>query len=494
MNTKDRRVIVVSNRLPVVVTQDNQGHRRIERGSGGLVSALCPVLRKSSGMWFGWPGIESDPEIEQLISAHSDECAHKLKPVDLTAKDIELYYNGFSNEILWPLFHDFIWLCNFDPDYWPAYESVNDKFANAVAEHLQPGDVVWVHDYHLLLVGAGLRQREVRNKVGFFLHIPFPSFDGFNKIPWRIELLDGLLQYDVVGLQTDRDVQNFVRCVRALVPSSRVHKSGRNVKIRMLNREVLVGAFPISVDYDGFITRSRTDEVTTQVNLVQNHTGTLQLVLGIDRLDYTKGIPRRLEAFAEALTLYPELRRRIIFLQVIIPSRTDVSRYQSLKEEIERLVGRINGQFTQPGWIPIEYMYRHLCDTELLAYYRSADIALITPLKDGMNLVAKEYCVCNRDRSGVLILSEFAGAAAQLSRDAILVNPFDKKTVAKAIHHAFNMSAEERSVRMHNLRDSIRHNDVFRWVESFMKSFESHGMPDMERQGETSVPRTPITL
>jgi trehalose 6-phosphate synthase/phosphatase len=478
MMTKDnQRIIVVSNRLPVVVKQDSEGHRKIERSSGGLVTALCPVLREREGMWFGWTGGESDPELRRLLDAYSDECGHELEVVDLTPAEINLYYIGFSNEILWPLFHDFIWICNFDPDYWPAYEAVNAKFSQAVAEHLRPGDTVWVHDYHLLLVGASLRQLNVHHKAGFFLHIPFPSVDGFMKIPWREDLLDGLLKYDAIGFQTDRDLQNFIGCVRTLVPAAEVHKDGTYLRLRVFERQVSVGAFPISIDYRGFVNRSREEDVVRQAKRIRGYVGEQQLMLGIDRLDYTKGIPRRLRAFEEALAAYPELRRRITFLQVIVPSRTDVTRYQTLKEDIERLVGEINGRFTQPGWIPVQYMYRHLCETELLAYYRCADIALITPLKDGMNLVAKEFCACNATGNGVLILSEFAGAAAELSGDALIVNPFDKKMVAAAIHHAFNMDHSERSHRISRLRQSVRKHDVFHWADAFMKALERNDAP-----------------
>lgn len=479
MSADRQRLIVVSNRLPIIVSRDSEGRIHVERGSGGLVTALCPALRKRSGAWFGWAGGESDPELQQYIHSYRDECAHELQAVQLTAAETDLYYNGFANEILWPLFHDFIWLCNFDPDYWPAYQSVNMKFADSVAEHLQADDFIWVHDYHLTLVAAGLRQKGIRHRVGFFLHIPFPSIDGYMKLPWRVDLLDGLLQYDAIGFQTERDTQNFIRCVKTLVPSSRMRKSGKHIRIQFLNRDILVGTFPISIDYNGFVRRSRESDVKRQADHIREHIGEQQLVLGLDRLDYTKGIPRRLAAFAEALTAYPELRRRITFLQVIVPSRTDVARYQTLKEEIERLVGEINGRFTQPGWIPVQYMYRHLCETELLAYYRCADIALITPLKDGMNLVAKEYVTCNHDGNGVLILSEFAGAARQMLNGALIVNPFDKKMVAAAIHHAFNMDLNERLRQMDILRQSVHSNDVFKWVDSFLAALTS---PDSHRK------------
>ncbi|MBI5060593.1 trehalose-6-phosphate synthase [candidate division KSB1 bacterium] len=472
------RLFIVSNRLPVVVNRDGSGRVNVERGAGGLVTALRPVIRRHPSVWFGWPGCEGDGEVREVVRQHGVDAGYDLHSIDLTPTEVNLYYNGFSNEVLWPLFHDFIWLCNFDPDYWPAYESVNAKFAAAVAAQIQPDDVVWVHDYQLLLVGAKLRELEIPHRVGFFLHIPFPSVDGFSKIPWRAELLAGLLRFDLIGFQTDHDVRNFVRCVQTLIPAAKVHKAGRRIRLNILQRNVIVGAFPISIDYDRFAKRSRDDDVVQQAAVIRHHLGDQQLVLGIDRLDYTKGIPRRLKAFAEVLTAYPELRRRITLLQVIVPSRTDVLRYQALKEDIERLIGEINGRFTQPGWIPIQYMYRTLCETELLAYFHSADIALITPLKDGMNLVAKEYCVANAAGTGVLILSEFAGAAAQLSTEAVIVNPFDKKMTAAAIHHAFEMATADRVRRMQNLRRLVRRDNVFKWADDFLAELRATAARD----------------
>ncbi len=416
--------------------------------------------------------------MQRAIKSYADDGAHELRLVDLSQSEVNLYYNGFSNEILWPLFHDFIWLCNFDPDYWPAYLAVNEKFADAICHRLLPEDIIWVHDYHLLLVAAKLRERKVRNKVGFFLHIPFPSVDGFMKIPWRTELMDALLCYDLIGFQTEHDMHNFVSCAQSLITELSMQDAGKQVRLKLHDRDILVGAFSISIDYDGFTKRSRDEDVMKQAAAIRSHMGEQQLVLGIDRLDYTKGIPRRLNAFAEVLTAYPELRRRITFLQVIIPSRTDVMRYQTLKEDIERLIGEINGRFTQPGWTPIQYMHRGLCETELLAYYRTADIALITPLKDGMNLVAKEYCAANADKQGVLILSEFAGAAAQLSSDAIVVNPFDKKMTAEAIYRAFCMESHERARRMKNLRRAIHQDNVFKWADSFLAALSGSTTSD----------------
>ena len=469
------RLTVVSNRLAIVVDREETGQWSIKPGSGGLVTALGPVLRDRGGQWIGWLGTHEtdtmdETALEGLLEQGSRETGYTLKPVNLTAEEIQKYYFGFSNEILWPLFHDLPTRCNFDPTYWKVYERVNAKFAQVVAASTSQEDYVWVHDYQLIMVAHFLKTMGIVRQIGFFLHIPFPPLDGFIKLPWRFQILNALLRYDLVGFQTMRDRRNFMDCVRMLMPKTRVVGHGQIARCLTPEHEVLVGAFPISIDYKHFAETAASRDVQDQAWIVHVNLPERQLVLGIDRLDYTKGIPLRLQAFANALERYPELLGKITLIQVVVPSREEVPEYEALKREIERLVGEINGRFNQVGWSPIHYIYRSLSRVELLAYYRTCEVALITPLKDGMNLVAKEYCACSIENNGVLILSEFAGAAAQLHGGALLVNPFDIEGVADAIRRACCMDDSSRHSRMEKMRRSIQRHDIFHWVNAFLRT------------------------
>jgi trehalose 6-phosphate synthase len=470
--TNGQRLIVASNRLPVSLAQDASGKWRCQPGSGGLVSALLPILRHRGGVWIGWPGTpDFNAGAATALATAAREIGLTLRSVALTKDEVRGFYRGFSNEIVWPLFHDLEVLCNFDPSYWRVYLDVNRKFADAVAREAGERDFVWVHDYHLIQLGSELRRRGVGMRTAFFLHTPFPSLDVFAKLPWRFEILRALLDYDLVGFQTLRDRRNFVQCVKTLAEGVRVHGSGRVVAIDDGEHRVRAGSFPISIDYNSLVRRAAAPEVVAKVEELHRELPNRQRLLGIDRLDYTKGIPNRLMAFRDALRRYPELRERVTLIQVVVPSREQIPQYHDLKARIERLVGEINGEFTRPGgWVPIHYVYRHLSEADLLAYYRGAEIALVTPLKDGMNLVAKEYSACSIEEDCVLILSEFAGAAAQLQNGALLVNPYDIEGVADAIHTAYTMPMKERRDRMRRIRRSVRQHDVYEWVDSFIQA------------------------
>ncbi len=470
-----RRLAVVSNRLPIVVSRGDKGKWDISPGAGGLVTALSPVLRDRGGLWIGWPGnsseeLQSSFFLDELLSRGAAQTGYTLKPVSLTEEEVRKYYFGFSNEILWPLFHDLPTRCNFDPCYWEVYRAVNARFAEAVREHTQEEDYVWIHDYQLALVASELKRLGVERHTGFFLHIPFPPLDVFLRLPWRFQILDGLMQHDLIGFQTARDRKNFIGCVRALTRGVRVFGRGHVCKLVTPDREVRVGAFPISIDFDEFSHVASDTEVSKQARTIRANLPNRQLILGVDRLDYTKGIPNRLQALRNALERHPELRRRITLVQVVVPSRETIREYDNMKQEIERLVGEINGQYTEVGWTPVTYIFRSLNRRELAAYYRACEIAMVTPLKDGMNLVAKEYCASRTNEDGTLILSELAGAAAQLHHGALLVNPYDVEGVANAIHQAFIMDHHDRHTRMKNLRRSIRKQDIFAWVNSFLRA------------------------
>jgi trehalose 6-phosphate synthase/phosphatase len=471
MSAGRERLIVVSNRLPFSFRRGPGGRWRTEPSGGGLVTALLPVLKHRGGMWIGWPGAaDASPGPEEL-AAVGEEAGYALRPVTLTAEEVHNFYLGFSNEIIWPLFHDLQSLCNFDPAYWRTYCEVNRKYAQVVAQESAPGDFIWVHDYHLINVAQELRRAGSRSRTGFFLHIPFPSPDLYLKLPWRLSLIEALMQFDLIGFQTVRDRRNFMQCARTLIRGVEIEGRGQVALAHVNRRTVRVGSFPISIDYNAFMQQASAPEVTEKARELHAALPGRKVILGIDRLDYTKGIPLRLQAYQALLARHSELLERVSFVQVVVPSREDIPQYRELRTEIERLVGKINGSFVRPGgWVPVWYQYRSLSRAELLAYYRAADIALVTPLKDGMNLVAKEYCACSIEEDCVLVLSEFAGAASQLGRGALLVNPYDTEGVAQALHRAYHMDKEERQSRMRAMRRSIRQYDVFWWVDSFLRA------------------------
>ena len=481
---KTRRVIV-SNRLPISLVKE-RGRWRVQASAGGLVTALAPVLRNQGGVWIGWPGAMEGAAQQRVLDREMDNLGYRMVGVSLTLEELDLYYFGFSNEIIWPLFHGLQSLCNYDPRYWNAYQEVNRKFAQVITSEITRGDFLWVHDYQLMWVGCALRELGVMGPVGFFLHIPFPPMDIFHKLPWRRQILEGLLGFDLVGFQTNRHKRNFLQCVRAMIPDVTVMGQGPVSTVRFQDREIRVGYFPIGIDFESFDHLARETEMQEEAQALKFALRNRTTILGVDRLDYTKGIPYKLDAIRNALGRYPELRYNINFLQVLVPSRETIPQYEELRREIEHLVGQINGEFSEPGWVPVQYIYRSLSRRELVAYYRASEIALITPLEDGMNLVAKEYCAASHDGHGVLILSEFAGAAAQLSRDALMVNPYDREGVADAVAQAFHMQADERAGRMARLRRNVQGQDVFRWVTSFLQTGQAREPGPLRRMGEAT--------
>jgi trehalose 6-phosphate synthase/phosphatase len=464
------RLVIVSNRLPITLTRVDTGQWQVQPSTGGLVTALTPILSERGGLWICWPGTLENVGFHEIIAGAGQDLGYVLEPVSLSKEEIDQYYYGFSNEIIWPLFHDLQTRCNFDPAYWKMYQTVNNKFARVIAENARKDDYIWVHDYQLMLVAKELRSMGVENKVGFFLHTPFPPMDIFVKLPWWTQILSALLEYDVVGFQTQRDRNNFAYCIETMLKGVQVDARKQVSTMKTPKREIGIGSFPISIDFRGFARLAASPVVAQAATRLREALLNQQIVLGVDRLDYSKGIPEKLRAFRNALERFDDLRGKITLVEIAVPSRDDIPEYQTLKTEIEGLVGEINGRFSRSGWTPVHYMFRSFERTELLAYYRTADIALITSLKDGMNLVAKEYCAAKVDRSGVLVLSKFAGAATQLGRDSLLVNPYDIEGVAEAIYHAYNMDVDERRRRMHRLRRAVARRDVFWWVDSFLQA------------------------
>jgi trehalose 6-phosphate synthase len=437
------------------------------------VTALGPVLRDRGGVWIGWLGTCSDlpsdaGEFDRLLKAGTRNSGFGLRYVNLTPEEVAGYYGGFSNNVIWPLFHEFTALCNFDPEYWQIYKTVNAKFAERVAEESGSSDYIWVQDYHLLLMASQLKEMGCNRTTGFFLHIPFPPLDIFLKVPWRLQILEAMLEFDLIGFQTVRDMRNFKHCVQSMIPDAAEIGDGQVRTFRRPDREVRVGAFPISIDFQSFADMAAKQAQADQTFRGRRREDETLTILGVDRLDYTKGIPQRLRAVGLLLEKHPELRQKVVFNQILVPSRQDVDSYDQLKLEIEQLVGEINGVYSCDGWVPVHYQFRSLSREELVQTYRKAEVCLVTPLKDGMNLVAKEYCACSVDNTGVLVLSEFAGAAAELSQEALLVNPYDRNGVADALYQALTMPVEEQTSRMQRLRGIIRQNDIADWANTFL--------------------------
>jgi alpha,alpha-trehalose-phosphate synthase [UDP-forming] len=488
------RLVVVSNRLPVVLDRQD-GALTVQPGSGGLISALAPILSARGGAWVGWPATFEADGVAQALAEYSASAGYAITPVMLTEAEVQGYYYGFANEILWPLLHGFETRCNFDPHYWQAYQSANQKFADIVHQTLQPGDYVWIHDYQLMLVGEVLRQAGFKERLGFFLHIPFPAPEVFFKLPWRAQLLRGLLAFDLIGFQTLRHRRNFIHCLQQLdLPDLHISGRGDVVTVRLGGRSIRVGAFPISIDYAQINQHAANPEVTQRAEELRQRFGVEKLIMGMDRLDYTKGIPQRLEAFRLLLHRRPDLRDKVYLFQVTVPSRENVPEYERLRSEIERRVSEINGEFTSPGRrVPIQYLHQSFGRDDVYAFLRAADLALVTPLRDGMNLVAKEYCACQIKADGVLILSEFAGAAAELGRGALLINPYDVEATSAAIEQALAMPQVERRRRMRRLRAQIAENDIFHWLDEVLHAAFDRRLSDFPRLHD-HVPTVDLAL
>jgi len=461
MPQPERPIVVAANRLPVMRTDDGWS-----ASPGGLVRALLPMLRDTGGIWVGWTG-DSDDDAEPFEVEGVD-----LHPVPISAEEIELYYEGFSNDGLWPLYHDALRESTYSGEQWDAYVAVNERFASTLAGIAPPNALVWIHDYQLQLVPQMLRELRSDITIGFFLHIPFPPYELFSRLPWRTEVVNGLLGCDLVGFQRPKDAANFVAAAEELVG---VH-SDENV-IENATHRTTIGTFPISIDV-GDVEETAAGRATRQrMSQIRARLGDPEVILlGVDRLDYTKGIGLRLKAFAALLEsgeLDPE---RHVLVQVATPTREAVEHYQDERHEVERLVGAINGLYSRIGLPVVHYLYQTLSFDELIALYRAGDVMLVTPFRDGMNLVAKEYAASHIDGDGVLVLSEFAGAADELT-DAVLVNPHDDHALQQAIVTAVEMHRHERRSRMAGLRDQIRKSDVQGWADRFLSQLAAAGPP-----------------
>jgi trehalose 6-phosphate synthase len=455
MAPRRKPLVIVANRLPVVRARA-KGRQQWKRSPGGLVSALTPIVQRARGAWVGWTG-STGPAPEPFTL---DRILHL--PVPLSRAQYQSFYNGFCNETIWPLYHYAVREPEYHRHWWSPYVRVNKRFAEITAQAAAKGGAVWIHDYHLQLVPALLREIRPDLRIGFFLHIPFPPGEVFGQLPWRRQILEGLLGADVVGFQTQDGAQNFLRLAQRYA-DARVE--GGVVKIH--NRDVRVGAFPISTDFERYSKLAGQPAVIERsVELRQQVGKGRKIILGVDRLDYTKGIDVRLRAFRDLLSRREDLLQECVLVQLAVPSRERVKEYQQLRREVEELVGQINGEFGEVGMTPVQYLHRELPTDELVALYRAAEVKLVTPFADGMNLVAKEYVATRLDDTGVLILSEFAGAAHEL-KTALQVNPHDVDGLAETMDMAVSLPAREVTRRMRRMRDVVRNHTVYDWADDF---------------------------
>ena len=451
------RLLLVSNRLPVTAER-RRGKLTLKPSAGGLATGLHSVHDPGKGLWFGWSGLYDKPA--ELTPATDEWKRRGCVPVPLKRTEVRDYYEAYGNGVVWPLFHSLTDRMPLRPGPWDTYEKVNQRFADAVANELRADDVVWVHDYQLMRVPALLRAKAQNARIGFFLHIPFPAVEVFSALPGRERVLEGMLGADLVGFHTAGYMRNFAAAVERLLGLP-VHGD----RITYGGREVRLGVFPMGADISRYAdpapSRSRTPRPPID----------RRLLLGVDRLDYTKGIPRRLLAFERLLETQPDLRGRVCFLQIAVPSRTDVPAYKRFRRHIDALVGRINGAYGTSAWTPVQYVARPVSQEQLVGLYRTCDVMVVTPLRDGMNLVAKEFVASRVDEDGALVLSEFAGAADEMP-EALLVNPYDLDRVAEAMHDALLMSPDERRARMRSMRRRVIHHDATHWAKSFLAALE----------------------
>lgn len=467
------RLIVVSNRIPGKAP-----------AAGGLAVALKKTLSNRDGFWFGWSG---------GFSEHPDRHARfetidgmRVGSIDLTRSDHQSYYAGFSNSILWPSFHLRLDLTDIQSHWYEGYRGVNAKFADAIAEHVKPDDIIWVHDYHLIPLATELRRRNIRNKIGFYLHIPFPTPDALNAIPHHEELLNDLLAYDLVGMQAQRDVAAF----NEFLAHEEMYRQAGGTPVELDISDTIIEAFPIGSDPDAFARLSVSPNAQKMYKKVERAMNGRAMILGVDRLDYSKGLPQRVQAYEKLLENNANLRRAVHMIQIAPPSRDTIKEYQVISDELDTTVGRLTGRFAEPDWLPITYVKRTYAQASLAGLYRLARVGLVTPLRDGMNLVAHEY-VGSQDpeNPGVLVLSRFAGAA-EIFHDALIINPFDTDETAEALRHALAMPLDERKERWRNLMHAARTHSVDNWADSYLNALagqpaatESEDTPDGDSDG-----------
>ena len=481
------KTIIVSNRLPLQIKLNDE-QLEVVPSVGGLATGLKSVHAEGNGIWIGWSGL-TEEELTDSLKGQVKQAVKKeqCEAVSLTQDDIDNYYLGFSNKTLWPLFHYFMEYTEFEHDQWQAYKHVNEKFAEVVLEHIEDGDTVWVHDYQLLLLPKLIKDKKPDTSIGFFLHIPFPSYEIFRTFPWREEVLDGMLGADLLGFHTYDYERHFLSSVKRIM---RLEVNFN--EISMADRTIKVDSFPMGIDYDKFhnaalahLNQDDSQKSELQKRLddhIQADSDT-KLILSIDRMDYTKGIPNRIRAFEYFLNKYPQFKEKVRLIMLAVPSRSNVPQYKKLKRDTDELVGRINGQFATVSWTPIWYYYRSMPFENLIDLYTSSHVALITPIRDGMNLVAKEYVATRTNGNGVLVLSEMAGASKEMN-EALLINPNNFEQIADTLKSALEMPETEQARRLKILQKRLKRYSVEKWADEFMMSLHS-----TKKYRETSITR-----
>jgi trehalose 6-phosphate synthase/phosphatase len=456
-------LVVLANRAPIRIVRDLSGER-IEPTVGGVGSTFQRLLEEHGGTWIAWPGGRT---LQKRVAMPPHSPAFDLVFVDLSERDVSQYYYGMCNQGLWPLMHYMTPICHFNRAQWNIYQRVNMNFASIAASEASSSSVVWVQDFHLAITPMMIRARRPELPIGLFWHVPFPPQEVFRVFPWRRELLAGMMGSDLIGFHTQSYASHFqTACERILGAevdrdNNEIHFGGRTVK---------VGAFPLGISFEyfeGLAANARVRERALRLrrSVGENH----KIVLGVDRLDYTKGLLQRILGFERFLERNPAAHRNVTLMLIAVPSRTKIREYSDLKRQVDEQIGRIIGRFSAEGWVPIRYLYTQFETEDLVPYYVASDVALLTPLRDGMNLVAKEYCASHPGDDGILILSEFAGAAEEMT-EALLVNPYDIDQIASRIEEALEMPADQRTARMSALREKLRENDLERWSSSFLSA------------------------
>lgn len=487
------KTIIVSNRLPLQISVENNDVK-VSPSVGGLATGMKSVHQEGDSLWIGWSGL-TEEEVNPEIQSQIDQAAknEKCLAINLTEKELNDYYYGFSNRTIWPLFHYFMEYTKFDEEEWMGYKKVNEKFAEKILENLEDGDTVWVHDYQLLLVPGIVKKNKPKVTIGFFLHIPFPSYEVFRTLPWRESLLEGMLGADLLGFHTYDYERHFLSSVSRILR----YETQFN-EITLKNRLVKVDSFPMGIDYEKFEQAAlehyeKTQEQKSELQVRLDHhletTPGSKMILSIDRLDYTKGIANRIRAFEHFLEKYPEFKEKVRLIMLAVPSRSNVPQYQKLKREIDELVGRINGKFSTVSWTPIWYFFRSMPFDNLIDLYTSCDIALLTPRRDGMNLVAKEYVATRTDLSGVLILSEMAGAAHEMN-EALIINPNNYDQIADALKQAYEMPLMEQKSRNRTIQKRLKRYGIKKWSSEFIKALEATKVNHISKKAKQLDERT----
>lgn len=455
------KLLIVSNRLPITVVK-RAGNLKFQSSVGGLATGLDSFHKLYQSLWVGWPGIGLERIKEERRSIEKKLKDKNCHPIFLSHHDVENYYHGFCNKTIWPLFHYFTQHTKYGKNLWESYKRVNEQFCRVITKIAKPDDKIWIHDYQLMLLPKLLRKRKPDATIGFFLHIPFPSSEVFRLLPCRKEIIEGILGADLIGFHTHDYVHHFTETVRRLL--------GYEYSLGQLvagGRTVKVDAFPMGINYDEFNNAVNNLDVQKEIEKIRKRVGERKIIVSIDRLDYTKGITERLEAFDLFLEKNPKYRKKVILILVAVPSRTNVDHYILLKKQVDELISKINGKYSDIGWVPIWYLYRLIPFKNLVSLYSIADVALITPLRDGMNLIAKEFVASKINKKGVLVLSEMAGAAKELG-ESIIVNPNNKEEIADAIKKALTMSDEEQIRRNEVMQKRLQRYNIERWANDFM--------------------------